>query len=83
MFYAFLNAALGAQFLTLTDENICCRCVPHFTADRLESYKKVLKIDHERMSFTETRLKRIKRDINSILKHNLFNMNVKDQKASR
>lgn len=35
------------------------------------------------MSFTETRLKRIKRDINSILKHNLFDMNVKDQKASR
>lgn len=35
------------------------------------------------MSLTETRLKRIKRDINSILKHNLFNMNVKDQKASR
>lgn len=50
----------------------------YFIVDRLESYKKVLKIDYERMLFIEIRLKRIKRDINFILKYNLFNMNVKD-----
>ena len=39
------------------NEELSCPYAPHFTANRSNSVKKVLKINHERMSQTETRFK--------------------------